>query len=91
MPQGGPLCPLPKREWQVMLRDLLTAPRLLCRMSHLGVLTVPHAGTAHGAAAQPRAGELSTLGVLQNRGDVALRDVGSGHGVGLGALGGLFQ
>jgi len=30
--------------------------------------------------------------VFQNRGDVALRDVGSGHGgVGLGDLRGLFQ
>ena len=27
-----------------------------------------------------------SLGVFQNRGDVALRDVGSGHGVGLGDL-----
>jgi len=60
-------------------------------MSHLGVLTVPHAGTAHGAAAQPRAGELSTLGVLQNRGDVALNHRIINHGVRLGALGGLFQ
>ena len=37
-----------------------------------------------------------SLEVFQNRGDVALRDVGSGHGgvgsaVGLGDLGQLFQ
>lgn len=47
VPQGGTLHPLPTKEWQVMLRGLLTTSQLLCRTSPPCVLTVLHAGTTN--------------------------------------------
>ena len=60
----------------------------------LGKNSSPKSGDALEWGAQGRVGSPS-LGVLQSHGDVALRDVISGHGgvgwVGLGDLGALLQ
>lgn len=56
--------------------------------------TAPKGWAGTGTATQGVGGRLLSLEVLQTHGDVALRDVGSGHGVGevvLGDLRGFLQ
>ena len=60
----------------------------------LGEISTPKKQPGTGTATQGVGGRLLSLEVLQTHGDVALRDVGSGHGVGevvLGDLRGFLQ